>query len=702
MTQCRTLISGLSLTLSAALFTACGGQPEPIDPGPQVYSSVSGETLSDAVESDPLEAVRGFLGDKRSLDHAGLLSVSVRPAPTGILHVRIEQVVDGLPVAGAYARAAFDGDGRLIHLIDRLVSVQPGGVAPSSIGEADALAAALRFHRYDSTTPFLEPPSVARVAIADGRGALRAGFRVTTWSLIDNSLIETLVDGDGRVVSVENRTASDSYKVFTVSPDEGAQVVVDGPAPGGTESPVGWLGGGSELTINITGNNAHAYLDVLPNNQPDRGGDPVTDGQFLAVADLTQSPLAPTNQAVAVQNLFYLNNVIHDDLYRHGFNEAAGNFQTDNFGRGGADSDAVLAEAQDGSGTDNANFSTPADGKPGRMQMFLWSPAGPDAEVVIASPTAATYAARTAGFGGALDTAGVAGNIVLVDDGVGATSDGCEGAQAAVSGQIALIDRGTCAFVDKVLNAQIAGAVGVIVANNVGGDAIFTMGGTSRRIRIPAVMIGQDDGAALEALGAAVAGTQRKLATLPPQRDGDVDSDVVFHEYCHGLTWRMIGGMSGPLAGAIGEGMSDGCSLLENNDDVVGEYAFGNPLGIRSSPYAGYPRTYGDVAGTEVHLDGEVYGAIVWRLIEIFARDGIPQDVLFDYIVDGMNFTPATPAWEDMRDGILQSVADRGQGHECQIWEAFAQFGVGVGASGTTDGTTVTIIESFATPASCP
>ena len=91
----------------------------------------------------------------------------------------------------------------------------------------------------------------------------------------------------------------------------------------------------------------------------------------------------------------------------------------------------------------------------------------------------------------------------------------------------------------------------------------------------------------------------------------------------------------------------------------------------------------------------------MWRLIEIFARDGISQDLLFDDIVDGMSFTPATPAWEDMRDGILQSVASRQVGHECQIGEAFARFGVGVGASGTTDGTTVTIVESFEVPAAC-
>ena len=80
----------------------------------------------------------------------------------------------------------------------------------------------------------------------------------------------------------------------------------------------------------------------------------------------------------AVTNLFYLNNVIHDRLYRYGFNEAAGNFQTNNFGKGGAGNDSVRAEAQDGGGTSNANFSTPDDGSRPRMQMYLWNTATPN------------------------------------------------------------------------------------------------------------------------------------------------------------------------------------------------------------------------------------------------------------------------------------------------------------------------------------
>jgi extracellular elastinolytic metalloproteinase len=106
--------------------------------------------------------------------------------------------------------------------------------------------------------------------------------------------------------------------------------------------------------------------------------------------------------------------------------------------------------------------------------------------------------------------------------------------------------------------------------------------------------------------------------------------------------------------------------------------------------------TYGDVTGAEVHNDGEIYAATIWRLIELFPGR---RDVLFRYIVEGMNFTPSTPAYEDMRDGILSAV-DNGATHsDCDlVWQAFAQFGIGVGAQGTVTATGVQITESFQLP----
>jgi hypothetical protein len=172
----------------------------------------------------------------------------------------------------------------------------------------------------------------------------------------------------------------------------------------------------------------------------------------------------------------------------------------------------------------------------------------------------------------------------------------------------------------------------------------------------------------------------------------------------------MIGGMSGPLAGAIGEGASDVLAMLmsraedPDNYNVIGEYAALASNGIRRARYNdAYPNTYSDVTGGGVHADGEIYAAAMRKVIELYilkygVGDGL--EAVFDAFVGGMTFTEATPAFENMRDGMLQ-FAD-GSGDECLIWQGFAKFGIGVGASGTARGKRVTIVESFALPAGCP
>ena len=87
----------------------------------------------------------------------------------------------------------------------------------------------------------------------------------------------------------------------------------------------------------------------------------------------------------------------------------------------------------------------------------------------------------------------------LVDSTV-PTADGCEAITnaAALAGNIALIDRGICAFAAKVQAAQDAGAIGVIVVNNVAGPAA-SMGGASATVTIPAIMVSQADGNLLKA-----------------------------------------------------------------------------------------------------------------------------------------------------------------------------------------------------------
>jgi extracellular elastinolytic metalloproteinase len=681
----------------------------------RVHRGNAASPLTGPSNASPVAIVAQFLHQqgRDGTTVGSIVSVGQQRARRGMTQATMEQRVNGLWLYDTYLKAAFTERGELVHLIENVWSVPAGPVRAAKIDERKALQAALQHlypelkitlkairHEGGDTVVFARhpfffaEPTVRRVALALPDGKLGAAFLVETWSDSRNLLHETLVSGEGAVRSVELRTSTDSYNIFPIDPEKGPQQVTAGPGAGNAQSPAGWLAG-SQTSINIGGNNARAYLDADANNAPDGGGSPVTSGNFLSVFDGTVTPSASTNREVAVQNLFYLNNVLHDELYRHGFNEAAGNFQEDNFGlgsrRGGSDS--VNAEAQDGGGTDNANFATPRDGQNPRMQMFLWT-GKPSHEVVVGS---SVYAAAGAAFGPALNGTGVSGEIAAAIDGTAPASDACQAITTSLSGRLALIDRGTCDFVVKVKNVQNAGAIGAIVVNNQ-GDGLLTMGGTDATITIASVFVGQTDGNAIRA-ALPVPGTIRLKDPPALQRDGDLDSDIVYHEYGHGLTWRMIGRMSGAMSGAIGEGMSDVLSIIINENDRVAEYSASDPIGIRSAPYTNYPRTYGDVAGTGVHFDGEVYAAIGWRLLEIFQANGLSKDLLLDYIVDGMNFTPAAPSFEDMRDGILQSAS--GSGHECLIWQAFAQYGVGVGAKGSAKGSSVAVTESFAVPAQC-
>ena len=102
-------------------------------------------------------------------------------------------------------------------------------------------------------------------------------------------------------------------------------------------------------------------MDQDDNNAPDFNSSP--DGGASLTFDFPLDPTehAQTYRSAATTNLFYANNMIHDLLHRYGFDEASGNFQANNYGRGGTGGDYVRAEAADGSSTNNAMFGTPSN-----------------------------------------------------------------------------------------------------------------------------------------------------------------------------------------------------------------------------------------------------------------------------------------------------------------------------------------------------
>ncbi len=103
----------------------------------------------------------------------------------------------------------------------------------------------------------------------------------------------------------------------------------------------------------------------------------------------------------------------------------------------------------------------------------------------------------TATFGPAF-TSAITGNLVLVNDGTAAPTQGCNALinGAAITGNIAVIERGSCNFTAKVKNAENEGAIAVLMINNIDGNP-FAMGGTDATIVIPSIMISREEGIAI-------------------------------------------------------------------------------------------------------------------------------------------------------------------------------------------------------------
>lgn len=203
-----------------------------------------------------------------------------------------------------------------------------------------------------------------------------------TSSVLPSAAHQALTTEQSAVAQPQATEDTGSYMVFAIPkahPDDGPRTLVVEPADT-TASPFGWhdTNGADGAESNYTiGNNVHAYTDIDANDLPDLLSE-AYGGASLVFSDTLDLNAHPWNSgAAAVTNLFYWSNITHDVFYRYGFDEVSGNFQVNNYGNGGLGNDRVLAEAQDGLNTNNANFLTPPDGTSGRMQMFLWDQTTP-------------------------------------------------------------------------------------------------------------------------------------------------------------------------------------------------------------------------------------------------------------------------------------------------------------------------------------
>ncbi|MEM8560263.1 MAG: M36 family metallopeptidase, partial [Bacteroidota bacterium] len=331
---------------------------------------------------------------------------SVRRAAThlGVDSPRLQKLAQAMGAGRATTFARTDAV--LTRVLSRLVYVQPEftrsgdaayrlawrvEIAPRSEGRlyhlyVDATTGAEV--RRDDLTVDEHAPQPATAHPTTGRALSLAPLAAPAPSLLST----TAPAASGVVASgVADGSSYNVYALPLESPSHGPRSIAANPADA-VASPFGWHdtngAPGPEYTI-TRGNNVHAYLDRNNDNLPDSGSEP-DGGSSLTFDHPINLSQDPTNyQDAAVTNLFYWNNVTHNLLYRYGFDEASGNFQTNNYGNGGFGGDPVRAEAQDGGGVNNANMFTPSDGSQPRMQMYLWQDTNPrrdgdlDAGIII-------------------------------------------------------------------------------------------------------------------------------------------------------------------------------------------------------------------------------------------------------------------------------------------------------------------------------
>jgi hypothetical protein len=412
--------------------------------------AISAANLAGVSATDSNRVIKAFLNEHRQLFGHGaeaLAAARIRrddvTAHNGLHTMVWEQAVDGIAVFDAKLISHTTRNGELVSVSSQFLSNPDAAathgtpdraalVASPFIPAQQAVALAARdvgekFEAQDvvSTQPAAADPERLekfKASVLKGeaeakliwlpmdKDSLRLCWDVVLMSKQRGEMFRTLVDvRTGEVLlrrCLTSYISNASYRVWTSDspspfspgwpvPTNGqpavlARTLVTLPAMDTNASPAGWIPDGGNETV---GNNVDAHADRNNDNIADL---PRPQGSPSRVFDfsLDLATQDPTNYtSAAIVQLFYLCNWYHDKLYALGFTESAGNFQSNNFARGGTGGDAVQADAQDGGGTDNANFSTPADGSAGRMQMYIFSGPVPrrdgdlDAEIVFHEAT---------------------------------------------------------------------------------------------------------------------------------------------------------------------------------------------------------------------------------------------------------------------------------------------------------------------------
>jgi extracellular elastinolytic metalloproteinase len=183
-----------------------------------------------------------------------------------------------------------------------------------------------------------------------------------------------------------------------------------------------------------------------------------------------------------------------------------------------------------------------------------------------------------------------------------------------------------------------------------------------------------------------------------------LDATVVFHEFSHGLTSRLIGGplnavsLLAPQSAGMSEGWSDYFACVIADTTVIGAWVADKPGGIRRQPYdeGTHPGTFADL-GTAGFRNAHQIGELWCSVLMEFDR-GVGSALALQVVVDSLKLAPANPSFLDMRDAMgraVDAMRDAGMLTATQhrattdtLLKVFAMFGMG--PSATCDGAQLT------------
>ncbi|KAH6563202.1 hypothetical protein BASA62_008695, partial [Batrachochytrium salamandrivorans] len=326
----------------------------------------SGAASFSPSEKDDVKTATDYISNKLNLGADDFKVYNSFTDPSGVTHVYGAHMTNGFRISNHHASAhvkngqvtSFSSSfGTAQHFAKSDLAVSAPKAALDFAKASDTASAQLGIPVYSEFKHALE-----YVEQPDGKivYAYKLQLRndpLTKW-------IQVWCDANtGKVIQAVDLANKASYKAIPVpsrDATEGFSMVADPEFKG--SSPNGWTAG------KATGGN-----NVVTSNLSGKTTPSTKNGVFDTKFNGDDEPSTTGNIAASAVNLFYASNLMHDITYQYGFTEKAGNFQKDNFGKGGEENDAVVVNVLNTSKVNNANFFVGADGQPGEMNMFRFT-----------------------------------------------------------------------------------------------------------------------------------------------------------------------------------------------------------------------------------------------------------------------------------------------------------------------------------------